>query len=114
MYYFIVNEHGGSGQALNVWNRVQKVLEERGVKYEKFVPQTKGYAAVLAEQISEKEEDDIRLIVVGGDGTINEVLNGIRSFERIKFMVIPTGSGNDFSRGLGLPLKILNLLLNRF
>ncbi len=105
MYYFIVNEHGGSGQAVGVWERVQKVLDSRGVKYEKFVPETKGYAAVLAEQISEKQEDDIRLIVVGGDGTINEVLNGIRSFERIKFMVIPTGSGNDFSRGLGLPLK---------
>lgn len=113
MYYFIVNEHGGSGQAVNVWNRVQKVLDERGVKYEKFVPQTKGYAAVLAEQISEKEEDDIRLIVVGGDGTINEVLNGIRSFERIKFMVIPTGSGNDFSRGLDLPLKNPELVVEQ-
>ncbi len=113
MYYFIVNEHGGSGQAVNVWNRVQKVLNERGVKYEKFVPETKGYAAVLAEQISEKEEDDIRLIVVGGDGTINEVLNGIRSFERIKFMVIPTGSGNDFSRGLGIPLKNPELVVEQ-
>lgn len=116
MFYFIVNEHGGSGQAVGVWNKVQKILDERGVKYQKFVPETKGYAAVLAEQISEKEDDDIRLIVVGGDGTINEVLNGIRSFERLKFMVIPTGSGNDFSRGLGLPLKntekVVDMILN--
>lgn len=105
MYYFIVNEYGGSGQAVDTWRRVQGILDGRGVKYRKFVPETKGYAAVLAEQISESEDDDIRLVVVGGDGTINEVLNGIRSFERVKFMVIPTGSGNDFSRGLGLPLK---------
>ncbi len=116
MYYFIVNEYGGSGQAVETWSRVQKILDERGVKYKKFVPETKGYAAVLAEQISESEDDDIRLIVVGGDGTINEVLNGIRSFERVKFMVIPTGSGNDFSRGLGLPLKqpekVLDMILS--
>lgn len=116
MFYFIVNEQGGSGKTVGVWNRVQKILDERGVKYQKFVPEAKGYAAVLGEIISEKEDDDIRLIVVGGDGTINEVLNGIRSFERVKFMVIPTGSGNDFSRGLGLPLKntekIVDMILN--
>jgi YegS/Rv2252/BmrU family lipid kinase len=116
MYYFIVNEHGGSGQAVETWNRVKKVLDERKVEYKKYVPECKGYAAVLAEQISEKEDDDIRLIVVGGDGTVNEVLNGIRSFERIKFMVIPTGSGNDFARGLGLPLKetekVVDMILN--
>ncbi len=116
MYYFIVNEYGGSGQAKETWNKIQKILDEKNIKYQKFVPECKGYAAVLAEQISEKEDDDIRLIVVGGDGTVNEVLNGIQSFERVKFMVIPTGSGNDFSRGLGLPLKdtqkVVEMILN--
>lgn len=116
MYYFIVNEQGGSGQAVDVWQRVKSVVEKRNIEYQFFVPRCKGYAAVLAEQISEKEDDDIRLIVVGGDGTINEVLNGIRSFERIKFGVIPTGSGNDFCRGLNLPLKntekIIEMILN--
>ena len=105
MYYFIVNELGGSGQAKHTWERVKSVLDGRNVPYQFFVPQCKGYAAVLAEMISEKDEDDINLIVVGGDGTVNEVLNGIRSFERVKFGVIPTGSGNDFCRGLELPLK---------
>ncbi|WP_149553871.1 diacylglycerol/lipid kinase family protein [Treponema pectinovorum] len=105
MYYFIVNEYGGSGQARRTWERVQSVLDEQKIKYQKFVPECKGYSAVLAEHISELEDDDIRLVVVGGDGTVNEVLNGIRSFERIKFGVIPTGSGNDFCRGLKLPLK---------
>lgn len=116
MYYFIVNEHGGSGQAVETWKRVQAVLDEKKIEYRHFVPECKGYAAVLAEQISELPEDDIKLIVVGGDGTINEVLNGIRSFERIKFGVIPTGSGNDFCRGLGLPLgepeKVVEMILN--
>ena len=55
MFYFIVNERGGSGKTVGVWNRVQKILDERGIKYQKFVPETKGYAAVLGEIISEKK-----------------------------------------------------------
>ena len=40
--------------------------------------------------------------MVGGDGTINEVLNGITDFDRVRLGVIPTGSGNDFARNLGI------------
>jgi YegS/Rv2252/BmrU family lipid kinase len=42
------------------------------------------------------------LIVVGGDGTINEVLSGIRDFDAIRLGVIPVGSGNDYARELHL------------
>ena len=53
---------------------------------------------------------------MGGDGTINEVLNGITDFSRVKMGLIPTGSGNDFTRGLKLPRhnpkKAVDILLN--
>lgn len=45
----------------------------------------------------------INLIVVGGDGTMNEVLQGIRDFDRISIGYIPTGSSNDFARALNYP-----------
>lgn len=41
--------------------------------------------------------------MIGGDGTVNEEINGITDFEHVSLSVIPTGSGNDFARGLGLP-----------
>ena len=50
-----------------------------------------------------KGEEPVYLLVVGGDGTINEVLNGITDFDKVRFGVIPTGSGNDFGRNLKLP-----------
>ena len=63
-----------------------------------------GHATKLAEKISSMKDDDpIYLIVVGGDGTINEVLNGFADFDRVRLGVIPTGSGNDFCSNLKLP-----------
>ncbi len=103
MYYFIVNYTGGSGKARKTWNRVHFLLKEKEIEYKAYVTKRPGHAKELAKKISELPDEDIRLIVVGGDGTINEVLNGITDFSRIRFGLIPTGSGNDFARGLGIP-----------
>ena len=103
MYYFIVNYTGGSGNAKKTWNRVHFLLKQKDIEYKAYVTKYGGHASELAARISEMDDDDIRLVVVGGDGTISEVLNGITDFERIRFGVIPTGSGNDFARGLGIP-----------
>ncbi len=46
------------------------------------------------------EEERENIFLVGGDGTANEVINGITDFSRIRFGYIPTGSGNDLGRGL--------------
>ncbi len=103
MYYFIVNYTGGSGKAKKTWDTVHYLLKKKDVDYKAYVTKRQGHARELAKRISEFEEDDIRIVVVGGDGTINEVLNGITDYSRVRFGVIPTGSGNDFSRGMGIP-----------
>ena len=53
--------------------------------------------------------------MVGGDGTANEVINGMTHFEKVRFGVIPTGSGNDLARGLGItgtPTEVIGHVLN--
>ena len=115
MYYFIVNYTGGSGKARKTWHRVHFLLKEKGIEYKAYTTKYAGHAGKLAKAISELPEEDIRLVVVGGDGTINEVLNGITDFSRIRFGLIPTGSGNDFARGLGIPKdtdKALDIILS--
>ena len=116
MYHFIVNIHGGSGKAFLKWNKIRALLNERKVDFKVRVPQAVGDASRIAREISELSEEDIRIVVVGGDGTINEVLNGITDFARVKLGLIPTGSGNDFTRGLKLPRhnpkKAVDILLN--
>ena len=105
MYYFIVNLFGGGGNARRIWKTIYTLLKEKNIRYRAFATKYEKHASVLADKISRLPDPDIRLVVVGGDGTINEVLNGIHDFHRIRFGVIPTGSANDFARGLNLPSK---------
>ncbi|MBQ8912563.1 MAG: YegS/Rv2252/BmrU family lipid kinase [Lachnospiraceae bacterium] len=110
MYYFIVNVSGGSGKAKKTWISVREELKKRNVLYKAFRTKSSEHAGELAGKISMLPDDNIHMVVVGGDGTINAVLNGIKNFERITFSVIPSGSANDFAGGLGIskdPVKAL-------
>ena len=118
MYYFIVNESGGGGNAKKTWHRVTKYLANKNISYQAFITNKKGDGKDFAKLVCKEEDNDKRIVVVGGDGTINEVLNGLYEafcLSSVKFAVIPTGSGNDFVRGLklkGSTEKILQNILN--
>lgn len=112
-YYFIVNQKSQTGKTADVWGALEKLLKERRVEYEAYVTQYFGHAAELAEEICAKPGEK-HLVVVGGDGTINEALNGMHDFSHVTFGCIPSGSGNDFARGFGLkgtPQEILDRML---
>lgn len=115
MLYFIVNENARSGRGGKIWSEVQHILHQEHISYKAWVTEYEGHAFSLAGEICEKEDPDICLVVVGGDGTANEAINGISHFEKVRFGVIPTGSGNDFARGLDLrlsPVDSLREILN--
>lgn len=126
MLHFIVNIRGGSGKAFLKWNKIQKILKDKKIEYKTHVTQHAGHASQIAREIALSGEQDLRLVVVGGDGALNEVINGIgknekgevlpENFSRLKIGLIPTGSGNDFSRGMKIPRhnpqKALSLILN--
>ena len=102
MLYFIINEKSRSGRGKQVWSELREYLAKTGVVYEAKVTKYEGHARTIAREFCGRKDDDICLVAVGGDGTANEVLNGITDFERVRFGTIPTGSGNDLARGLGL------------
>lgn len=67
----------------------------------------------LGAEKSEEEAEDTVLVVIGGDGTVNETVNGVQDFSPLKFAFIPTGSGNDLARGLGFSDRISDEELQR-
>ena len=103
MLYFIVNETSRSGKTRQIWKDIQQSLIKADVSYEYMITQGRNHATKLASEISQRPEDNICIVVIGGDGTMNEVINGIADFDKVRFGIIPTGSGNDFGGGLDLP-----------
>lgn len=112
MIYLIVNQAAKTGKAIGVWKEVRTYLNDWHVEYKAFRTQYAGHARKLAKQISSLPEDDIRIVVVGGDGTMNEVINGIVDFERVKVGLIPAGSGNDFAKGANITMDVEQNLRN--
>ncbi len=112
MLHFIINPKANRGKTKKKIKVLEKLLAEKNVDYVFHFTTAKGAATELANQFS--SEDNSTVIAVGGDGTINEVLNGI-NVEKAKFGIIPCGSGNDFVASAGIPLnpeKALELILN--
>lgn len=106
MYYFIINGHGGAGKALKKWRLIHKILTTRQIPYKARFAQHHLHATSITKDILSEDDNDIKIIVVGGDGTLNEVVNGlgsVSSFNKVSLGLIPTGSGNDFARALCIP-----------
>jgi len=107
MYYFIINPHSKSGYGMSIWKRAEAILKEREVSYEARFTEYTGHAKKLAEQIANLSRP-CTLGVLGGDGTLNEVINGLAEtdFSHITLGYLPTGSGNDFARALNLSCDV--------
>ncbi|MDQ0160129.1 diacylglycerol/lipid kinase family protein [Alkalibacillus salilacus] len=115
MYQWIVNPIAGNHLGSQV---VQQFLDKRpdlkdqcSVNYTKY----EGHAQQLASTIIGQNTDI--LIVVGGDGTLQEVLNGFTDDQNVPIAFIPTGTGNDFARGIGItkhPLAQLYKVFSEF
>ena len=101
MYHFIVNPASSSGNGLKTWNKARAALAKEGIAYRVHMLRGPGDAAEIAAKLSEGTKERT-IVVVGGDGTINDFVSGLQRFDGIRFGCLPTGSGNDFIRGMGL------------
>lgn len=111
IYYFIVNPKARSGRGMRIWEAVEEELKREQVDYEVYFSEYPHHATDLARIITEGG-DYLTLVAIGGDGTVNEVLNGVVRLEQITFGYIPAGSSNDFIRDLNLPVKPVEAVRN--
>lgn len=113
MYNIIYNPLSGGGKKKKIHRRAFARLEERGAAYCVHETEKSGQAMHLARSLTEEGEGDI--IVLGGDGTLHEVLCGFTNFDKCALGLIPAGTGNDFASFAGIPLepeKAVDLILD--
>lgn len=109
MYYIILNPASKSGRGIQIWKRLKPVFEQRNLPYKLIISKYSGHIAEsvrkLTKNIPENAALPLNLIILGGDGTVNEVLQGIQDFSKVCLGYIPTGSSNDLARDMRLPKK---------
>lgn len=107
MYGFIINKEAGNGKGNRVWNRVEKSMKQQNYDYVVRYTEGPNHATVIVADYLRSGVKTI--IIVGGDGTIHEVSNGL-AYQDIPIGIIPAGSGNDFARCIGVPKNCLKAL----
>lgn len=108
MYHIIINPASRSGRGLRIWqNQIEPILMNEKVPYEVHFSTEKGGIAKTVAQLSADSAKDaqLTLIILGGDGTMNEAIQGIPAGADVTLGYIPTGSSNDLARDLGIPRK---------
>ena len=95
---FVVNPTAGKGGGkATLIDKINEVCKKLGEKYEIHITSEKGDATEYAKRMSDEHKDkELRFYACGGDGTLNEVANGIVGNGNASLAAIPAGTGNDF------------------
>ncbi len=105
----IINPVSGGDSAPDVLQTINERLRASFGEMDIVMTVGAGDAGDAAEAAARAGDYD-KLFVGGGDGTLNEVVNGVArvagAFERLAFGLVPLGTGNDFANALGLPEDI--------
>ena len=110
-HIFIVNPAAGKGKTLPAMlQRITYACNEHEVDYEIYHTATVGDATkYVAKKCRENPDTEFRFYACGGDGTMNEVANGIVGIENAQLAVVPKGTGNDFVKIFSSPENFNNI-----
>lgn len=105
-YLFIVNPASARGTTFGVWSRLRQQLSALGIAFDEQLTSGPGDATEIASEAFRRGVE--RVIAVGGDGTLSEIVNGYfdeqgRAFNgEASIGLLPSGTGSDFRRSLGM------------
>ena len=108
-WFLIVNPMAGASRLKAEWPKMESKLTSVGLLFTYEFTKSKGHAGSLAQ--SALQQGYRKIAGVGGDGTNNEIINGIISqsqipLDKIYYSLLPFGTGNDWSRTHEIPRKI--------
>jgi diacylglycerol kinase (ATP) len=100
----IVNPAAGAGKTAKKWPQIMGLLKSLGLHFEHDLTEAPGHAIELAKAAARKGYELV--VSVGGDGTINEIVNGLHdsgSIGDVMLGFVGTGTGGDYIRTIGIP-----------
>ena len=102
----VVNPKAAVGKSGKDWPEIQQILKDDKIDFDAYITEYQGHAIELTRNLI-MEKGYQKVISVGGDGTNNELINGIFTqnrfpTEEIIMGVIPVGTGNDWRRTFGM------------
>jgi YegS/Rv2252/BmrU family lipid kinase len=109
-FVLVVNPHAGAGRAARQRPHLEKALREGGARFETRLTERPGHATEIVREALDEGASGIA--VVGGDGTLNEAVNGFFEEDgraiatRAWLGPLPCGTGGDFRRTLGIPRAV--------
>lgn len=98
---FLVNPASANGQTGKRWPKLHARARELGLDGDVLLSERQGDLTELARAAADRHD---LLVVVGGDGTLNEVVNGMTG-SGVELAVLPAGTGQDFGRTHGIPSR---------
>ncbi|WP_127849647.1 diacylglycerol/lipid kinase family protein [Lacticaseibacillus hulanensis] len=116
--YIIFNPGAGSRTAGAAWQVVKQRLAETNTEFAVRVVQHHGHTEQLAHQVGEfAAHKDGVMVVIGGDGTLNQAVNGLRASGNttMPLAYVPAGNDVDFASAAGIstdPLTAINQILD--
>lgn len=105
-WFVIVNPVAGSGRGLIDFPQISRLLRNDDIRHDAVFTEHKHHATELT--VTAANQGYRKIIVIGGDGTLNEVVNGLFIQKAVEpremlLAVIAVGTGNDWVRTFGIP-----------
>lgn len=103
MYFLIANPSAKSGNHnQNLLHKLEYELKIHAISYKTFFSHSEKDIYNFVQKVCQKYQNPT-LVALGGDGTINDVINSIPDLSQVRFAFLPVGSSNDLARGLKIP-----------
>ena len=103
MLHFIYNPIAGKGKSRRFYEQLTAMLSAKGLPHRFHETRGPGEAKEIARRLTAPWSGVPDIVAMGGDGTLNEVLNGLRDPASVRLGIVPCGSGNDFAAVAGIP-----------
>jgi YegS/Rv2252/BmrU family lipid kinase len=106
-WFGVVNPNAGNGKGKKDWSRISEIFQKNEIRLISKSTEKRGHAISYTRELI--ADGYRKIIAVGGDGTLNEIVNGVFtqdycSPKDIIISMIPVGTGNDWGRMFGIPL----------